>query len=236
MAFTALDIIKTATKTLFDADHVRWPLLELLDYINEACRAIATAKPNASTDTVTINLVQGTLQKLPDSYTILSRVTRNMVIGHTDPGGPVGGDAIRMVSGRALMDAYFPGWQSNTALFGPVVKHVIYDDADLRHFYVIPGNDGTGKIEAVVGVMPAAIVLGGDPTLEANYAVAIALPDLYRTPVLDYTLYRAFAKDQGIEASAQRAQMHLGSFQAALGIVASAQTTMSAARVPQAGA
>lgn len=236
MAFTALDIIKTATKTLFDASHVRWPLAELLDYINEACRAIATAKPNACTDTVTLSLVQGTLQKLPDSYTILSRVTRNMVIGHAEPGGPVGGDAIRMVSGRALMDAYFPGWQSNSALFGPIVKHVIYDDADLRHFYVIPGNTGTGKIEAVVGVMPGTIIIGGDDTVEANYAAVVPLPDLYRTPVLDYTLYRAFAKDQGVEASAARAQMHLGSFQAALGIVTDAQTTMSAARVPQVGA
>lgn len=231
MAFTALDIIRTVTRTLFDADHSRWPLTELLDYVNEAARAVATAKPNANTQTVELTLAQGTLQTLPDQYTILSRVTRNMV------SAGVGGSAIRMVQGRGLMDAYFPGWQANAALFGPVVQHVTYDDADFRRFYVMPGNDGTGRIEAVVGVMPSALTTSGDPTLEDSYAaLTVALPDLYRTPVTDYVLYRAFAKDQGIPASAQRAQMHLGSFQAALGITDEAQTSSSAARVPQKGA
>lgn len=232
MAFTALDIIRPATTTLFDADHVRWPLSELLGYINEAVRAIAAVKPNANTATAELTLVAGTLQTLPDQYTILSRVTRNMV----SPG--VGGAAIRMVQGRGLMDSFFPGWQSDAALFGPVVKHVTYDDADLRRFYVMPGNDGAGRIEAVVGVMPAALTIGvGDPLAESSYsALTVGLPDLYQTPVQDYTLYRAFSKDQGIAASAQRAQMHLSTFQIALGITDKAQTSSSAARVAQVGA
>jgi len=231
MAFSALDIIRTATTTLFDASHKRWPLAELLDHINEAARAIATVKPNANTQTVVLDLVQGTLQTLPEQYTILSRVTRNMV------STGVGGDAIRMVQGRGLMDSFFPGWQANASLFGPIVKHVTYDDADLRHYYVMPGNDGNGHIEAIVGVMPESLTTSGDPLLEASYeSLVVALPDLYRTPVTDYVLYRSFAKDQGIAASAQRAQMHLSSFQTALGITDQAQTSSSAARVPQKGA
>lgn len=235
MSFTALDIIRTATPILFDAGHKRWPLAELLDHINDAVRAIVAVKPNAKTDTVTLSLVQGTLQTLPDEYPVLARVTRNLNAGHSAPGGPVGGPAIRMVDGREAMDAFFPGWQSDTALFSATVKHVIYDDADPRHFYVIPGNTGAGLIEAVVGVMPAPLAPGGNPLLEATYNVAVPLPDLYRTPVTDYVCFRAFSKDQGIPASQTRAANHLAAFQSALTGTAAGQTEISAARVPQGG-
>lgn len=236
MSFTALDIIKTATPILFDADHVRWPLPELLDHINDAVRAIVSVKPNAKTETVTLSLVQGTLQTLPDNYPVLARVTRNITTGHLAPGGPVGGPAIRMVDGREAMDAFFPGWQSDTALFSPIVKHVIYDDAAPRHFYVIPGNTGAGLIEAVVGVMPDPITVSDNPNLEATYNVAVPLPDLYRTPVTDYVCFRAFSKDQGVPASQTRAATHLAAFQNALTGTAAGQTEISAARVPQGGA
>lgn len=229
MSFTALDIIRTATPILFDASHVRWPLSELLDYINDAVRAVVTLKPNAKTDTVTLALVQGTLQSLPDQYTILSRVIRNKTASG------VGGNAIRMVDGREAMDAFFPGWQADAALFSSTVQHVIYDDADLRRFYVIPGNDGTGSIEAVVGVMPAPITVSSDPLNEASYNLAVPLADIFRTPVTDYMLFRAFSKDQGVPSSEARAAKHLSAFQLALTGTTEAQTTTSAARVPQAG-
>lgn len=236
MAFTVLDVILSASRTLIDPDHVRWTLPELLDHLNDAVRTIVAVKPNAKTDTVTLTLASGTLQTLPDEYTILSRVTRNLTTAHTAPGGPVGGEAIRMVAGREKMDAFFPGWQSNAALFSSNVKHVIYDDADLRHFYVIPGNDGSGMIEAVVGVMPPAIVLlGGDPDAEATYNVAAPLSDLYRTPIVDYVCFRAFSKDQGIQASESRASKHFQAFQSAIMGTTAAQGEISASRAQQQG-
>jgi hypothetical protein len=227
--FTCLDVIRSASRALIDADHVRWTLPELLDHINDAVRAIVVAKPNARTETVTLTLQQGTLQTLPDEYTILSRVTRNLTQAHSSPGGPVGGPAIRMVSGRELMDSFFPGWQSDTTLFSSLVQHVIYDNADLRQFYVIPGNTGTGMIEAIVGVMPEAIAPGGDPNTEATYNIPVDIPDIYRTPVVDYVLFRSFSKDQGVPASEARAQKHLQAFQMALQITTEAQTIISAA-------
>jgi hypothetical protein len=230
--FTCLEVIQTASRALIDDDHVRWTLPELLDHINDAVRAIISAKPNAKTDTVTLELVQGTLQTLPDEYPILARVTRNIITAHDEIGGPVGGVAIRMVAGRDKMDSFFPGWQSDAALFSSIVRHVIYDDADLRHFYVIPGNTGAGRIEAVVGVMPATLAPPGDPALEATYAVEVPLPDTYRTPVCDYVLFRAFSKDQGIPQSEARAAKHFSAFQAALGVTTSSQSEISAARVP----
>lgn len=224
MSFTARDVIESVSRVLFDVDNIRWPLPELLDHINDAIRMVATVKPNACSETRTIGLTAGTLQTLPDECTVLSRVTRNMLVAHDAPGGPVGGDAIRMVSGRELMDAYFPGWQSDATMFGPKVQHAIYDLADPRHFYVIPGNDGTGKIEAIVGVIPEALAVIGDASAIASYGdITVPLRDPYRAPVEDYTAFRAFSKDQGIPASEARAAKHLAAFQTAMQAIAAAE-------------
>lgn len=230
MPFTAKDILSAASITLLDQENTRWPLSELLGYINQAIAALVAVKPNANSETVTLYLQAGTLQTLPDNCTLLSRVTRNMVTGHDEPGGPVGGAAIRQVAGRDLMDAFFPGWQSDATLFAGQVKHVIHDMADRRTFYVIPGNDGTGKIEAVVGVFPTDLPVPGTPDDIEQYAtITVPLPDVFRTAVLDYVLYRAFSKDGAVPASEARAAKHSGAFQAMLVAITSAETGMSAA-------
>ena len=43
----------------------------------------------------------------------------------------------------------------------------------------IPGNTGTGMIEAIVGVMPETIAPGGDPNTEATYNIPVDIPDIY---------------------------------------------------------
>lgn len=235
MAFTAQDVLSVAATALMDADHVRWPLTDLLSYLNDGVRTIVSVKPNANAQTVTLSLAAGTLQELPEGYTVLSRVSRNMVLGHDDIGGPVGGAAIRPVMGRALMDAFFPAWQSDEALFHKTVKHVCYDEADLRRFYVIPGNDGTGKIEAVVGVMPATIATPGSPTLITSYTATVGLPDKLRTPLTDFVLARAFGKDAMIPASEARAAKHMGQFTEAMAAITNAEKT-SALTVSASGA
>lgn len=232
MSFTAKDVLGEAATTLVDADHVRWPLPELLAHLNDGIRAIVSLKPNANSRTLTLTLAEGTLQTLPENCTVLSRVTRNMVTGHDEAGGPVGGEAIRLVMGRALMDAFFPAWQSDAALFARRVRHVIYDAADLRRFYVIPGNDGTGKIEAVVGVMPAAIAVPASPASLASYTATVDLPDRFRTPLTDYVLGRAFGKDSMVPASEARAAKHMGLFTEAMASITAAEqgAAMTASR------
>jgi len=224
MTFTATNIIASASTTLLDANHKRWPKDELISYINDGLKAIVTMKPNAATDTVTLALGLGTLQTLPEQYTVLSRVTRNLLVAHTDEDGPVGGATIRPLKSRDLLDSTIPGWQSNEAMFAKTVRHVIYDLADPRHFYVAPGNTGTGLIEAVVGVIPAPIAVETD---------LIGLPDLYRPILSDYVIYRAFAKDSGMAASQARAAMHSSAFKEALSALAQGEATMSLSAMMQ---
>lgn len=223
MAFTAKDVFSYADTVLQDEDHDRWPLAELLGYLNDGIRSIVSVKPNANSATVTLTLREGTLQELPPNYTILSRVTRNLATGHTDPSGPVGGKAIRPIMGRALMDAYFPTWQDDATLRATQVMHVAYDRADTRKFYVVPANDGNGKVEAVVGVMPAAISVPASPDNIDSYTANVNLPDKFRTPLTDYVLARAFGKDSGVPNSEGRAAKHMQLFTEGLAAITAAE-------------
>ena len=44
----ASEIMKLAGVQLLDEDHIRWPLTELADWVNDGVKAIVLAKPSAS--------------------------------------------------------------------------------------------------------------------------------------------------------------------------------------------
>lgn len=227
MAFTCAEILAETGVSLTDEDAVRWPLVERLGYINDAIREIVAAKPNAAAITTTLELVAGTLQRLPEAYTTLSRVTRNIITPHDDPGGPVGGEAIRPLASRDDLDALIPGWQNNASLFAKRVVHVIYDLADPRVFYVAPGNDGTGMVEAVV-TRQLEDIADPTPVTDINaYSAVIPLRDPYRNAVREYVLHRCYAKDAGIPAAANRSVGYLESFNAKLAAIGQGEAAMS---------
>lgn len=227
MAFQARDVMRSASTTLQDNGAVRWIPTELLDYLNDGIREIVAIKPNATTKTITLTMVAGTLQTLPDEYTILSDVTRNLTLGHDDVGGPVGGGAVRPIK-RTILDAQIPGWQDSASLpFSKKVVHVIYDQTDPRHFYVAPGNDGTGKVEAIVGFMPASITVPANVLVVEDYTAEVPMPDIYRNALVDFILHRAFAKDGASPGAAQRSVAHREKFMAALASIAQAEADVS---------
>lgn len=224
MAFQSKSVMERASTTLQDATNVRWPLPELQGYLNDGMREIVALKPNAKSTTVNIALDEGTLQTLSDQYTILSRVSRNMTDTST------GAKAIRRLDSRSIMDSHMPGWQDAAAVpFAKTVVHVIHDIANPRQFYVVPGNDGTGIIEAVVGIMPTPSPVPASPTLLSSYNDNIDLPDSYLNALADYVLYRAYSKDARIAGSAARAQAHFELFRGAVTVFSEAENGMSLA-------
>lgn len=227
MSFQARDVMRSASITLQDSGTVRWIPTELLGYLNDGIREIVARKPNATTKTVTLTMAAGTLQELPEEYTILSDVTRNLTLGHGEAGGPVGGGAVRPIE-RTILDAQIPGWQDATVMpFAKKVVHVIYDPTDLRHFYVAPGNDGTGKVEAVVGFMPDPIATPANVLVVDEFTGEVPVPDLYRNALVDFVLHRAFAKDGASAGAAQRSVAHLEKFTAALSSIGQAEAAVS---------
>lgn len=218
------ELLSRAATVLQDDDHVRWPLPELVRWINDGLRAIVLAKPSASSESVAIALEEGTLQSLSDdSHLVLLRIPRNL-----KDAGParIGGRAIRPTS-REMLDASMPDWHDPVECPQRAqVRQYVFDEANPREFYVYPGNDGTGIVEAIVSVMPALVTASGDAAAIGSYAADLPLPEPYGIVLLDYVLYRAFSKDD-TGADVSRARLHLQAFSAALGIKAEVEGTHS---------
>lgn len=225
MPFTAADIMRRASTILQDADAVRWVAPELLDWLNEGIRAIVTIKPDAATESRVIELAEGTRQAIPDDATILSRVLCNV-----DPMG-ARGRSVRVLSRLEILNAQIPGWHSSDTLpFTAVVDMVFQDPMNQREFYVVPGNDGTGSVEAIVGVMPDPVdPPANNQTSIDSYTGAVPLPDQYQPILLDFLLFRAFSKDSAAPDAANRAQAHLSLANQGLQAMNAGQTAMSLA-------
>ena len=84
-------IIKRVNTLLVDPTFTRWPKQELLDYYNDATKAIVLVRPDAHTKNVEFICVAGTKQALPADALRLIEVLRN-----------ANGKVIRFVPRKAL--------------------------------------------------------------------------------------------------------------------------------------
>ena len=196
---------------LLDEDHIRWPLAELASWINLAVKAIVLAKPSASSRSIVIELAEGTLQHVPQTGTPtplgLLRIVRNI----EKVGPPRVGGRIVNATPRAALDAAEPDWHNPRRVrFRKEVRQYVFDESTPLEFYGSPGTDATGLVEAAVSVLPAAVAPTDDL---AAWDVEIGLPEPYSEPVLNYVLYRAYAKDDPAKSSGYYSQ-----FATAIGI------------------
>lgn len=205
MPFTAADVMRRASIILQDTDAVRWTAVEICDWLNEAQRTIVSIKPNALSRTVTLTLVNGTRQSLPPEYTMLSKVVCNVSLSGAR------GKVVKTLARREVIDSAIPGWHDPSRLpFSNIVGTVWQDYMAPREFYVIPGNNGAGRVEAIVGVLPTNIPIpGSDPLDFDSYTTVIEFDERYQGILLDLLLTRAFSKDMASPDSAQRAASHL---------------------------
>jgi uncharacterized protein DUF6682 len=221
---TGAELLTRAATVLQDGDHVRWPLPELVNWLNDGQRAVIAAKPSANSQSVALTLVEGTRQTLIEaSHLMLLRLPRNLTAATPTR---LGARAIRPVS-REVLDASEPMWHDRATIpFKKEVRQYVFDEQAPREFYVYPGNDGTGLVEAVVSVLPTLLAATGDPAVIASYAAEIGLPEPYGVILLDYILSRAFSKDD-VGADPGRAAMHMQAFMSALGIKAQVEGAQS---------
>lgn len=212
MAISVASIIARATIQLLDAGNVRWTQDELVSWVTDAQREIAALKPNASVVNTSITLVAGVKQTLPDTSVALKDLIRNTGLSGSEDGAPV-----NRVS-RGLLDDHYPGWAQATA--SPTVVHYMYDIQDPLVFYVYPpqpsGNGLQGQVEAEIYTSPNAVSYGGNIFVDDGYAPAI----------LDYVLYRAWAKDAEFAGNVAAAKQYLEAFVAKVAGRAAAEKAM----------
>jgi hypothetical protein len=207
MAIPAQSIIRRVVETLQDNTSVRWPVNELVRYMNDGQREIVLYRPDAMVTNAAVELVAGSKQALPANGTKLIEVVRNTAGGKR---------SVRLVN-REILDSQSPGWHNITG--ATEILHFMYDPRDPKVFYVYPPAAASGaSLDVVYAAMPTDITEPADGALYTAVSGNISVPDIYGNVIQDYVLYRAYSKDSEYAGNAARAQAHYGAFANALGV------------------
>jgi hypothetical protein len=208
MAITAQSIIHRVVDILQDTTSVRWPVSELVRYLNDGQREVVLYRPDATIKSATVACDAGPKQTLPDDGAKLIDVIRNSASAGTNK-------AVRMVA-REVLDAQIPNWYGLTGELD--VVHFTYDPRDPQTFFVYPPALTTTRVDITYSAFPTDV---SEPAAGSTYddvSGNLDLPDIYGNVVTDYILYRAYSKDSEYAGNAQRAQAHYGAFANALNI------------------
>jgi len=217
-----IDIIERVEHVLQDTN-VRWPRLELQNWINESYLNITLLRPDANAKTGTFTCAAGSRQVLTAQFASglrLLDVTRNLAAASTKK-------AVRLVS-RAVLDDQRPTWHSETGNVN--IQHYMVDARQPKEFFVYPPATTAAQIEIVYADAPTRHALSEaalDPA--GSDTTVINLDDTYTTPMIDWVLYRAYSKDAEYGANEQRAAAAYGAFNQVIG----AKTQTDAAVSPQ---
>lgn len=206
MAIQAQSLIRRCVETLQDNTSVRWPVSELVRYLNDGQREVILYRPDAMVTNATRVLSAGSRQTIPDNGVKLIEVVRNAAGSRR---------AVRLVN-REILDAQTPGWHSLPGV--PEVLHYMYDPRDPRVFYTYPPAASGASVDLVYAAYPSDITEPAEGSTFAAVTGAVSLPDIYGNVLQDYVLYRAYSKDSEYAGNAARAQAHYAAFANALGI------------------
>jgi hypothetical protein len=207
MPITAQSVIRRVAETLQDTTSIRWPVNELVRYLNDGQREIVLHRPDSMVTNAAQPLVAGSKQAIPSNGAKLIEVIRNS-------GGAK--RAIRMCE-REILDAQAPGWHNLTGV--TEVLHFMYDPRDPKVFYVYPPAAASGaSVDLVYAALPGDVTEPADGATYTAVTGNISVPDLYANALYDYILARCFMKDSEYAGNAQRAQAHYTLFASSLGI------------------
>ena len=207
MSIAAQAIIRRVVETLQDTTSIRWPVAELVRYLNDGQREIIVYRPDAMVTNASLTLTAGTKQSLPSNGAKLIDVVRNSAGTKR---------AIRMCA-REILDAQSPGWHNLSGV--TEIVHFMFDPRDPKVFYVYPPAQSAGaSVDLVYSALPTDIA---EPAAGTDYSAvsgAISVPDIYSNALQDYVLYRAYTKDSQYAGNEARAQARYAAFANALGI------------------
>lgn len=206
MAIAAQSIIRRAVETLQDTTSIRWPINELVRYLNDGQREIVIHRPDSMVTNASHSLAAGSKQTIPSNGAKLIEVIRNS-----------GGSkrAVRLCN-REILDAQSPGWHNLAGV--TELLHYMFDPRDPKTFYVYPPAGAGASVDLVYAAYPTDIVEPADGALYTAVSGNISLPDIYGNALGDYVLYRAYTKDSEYAGNAQRAVNHYTAFANSLGI------------------
>ena len=194
------DVLSLAQDQLLDITGVRWGSADLLRYVEDALRALITLKPDVYTQTLSILLVPGTQQSIPDNSHRLINLHRNM-----------GSDGL--TTGKAIqhtikddLDRFNPDWHVAPAV--AVVEEYCYDEENPDVFWVNPPVLAQVYAQGSFAMVPAAIT---SPT------ESLPVKAVYATALYLYVVYVALMREDEVGLQA-KANSYLSRFGASIGI------------------
>lgn len=201
---TAGSIITRAARTLNDPDMVKWPEIELLEYLSDGQRAAVLVRPEVNPVTVVHHLVEGSKQQIPEDAFVLIEATRNMGRDGATPGRAI------TPTSRSSLDQTDPNWHCETpeAPATPAdvkpVRNFVYDIRNRRTFYISPCQPAgsayvNGEAADIVGPHQIELVHAKIPAEIAATDTVIEIDDIYQPALLAYILHRAHVKDVAVE-------------------------------------
>lgn len=194
-------ILDRVAEILQDVGGLTWTPTQLLGWLNDSQRAVVMVRPDSSAVTADLTCVAGTKQSIPATGERLLRVVRNMGADGSSPGR-----AIKKAD-RAILDENIPDWHSAAAVDD--ATGYVFDEVEPKTFYLTPPMNVGRHVEIVYCASPADA---------ANSSSNIALPDLYAPSMIEWCLYRAFARDAPETPNGQRAKAHFANFFSMLGV------------------
>lgn len=196
----ASDIITEVSTQLNDVGKVTWTEPSLIEYINSAQEMIVLIRPDAFSQITTMQMVAGTKQALPVTALRLLDIKRNMGSDGNTPGRAV------IAVDESSLDLFAFNWHtSNNAA---EIKNFTYDEKTPNTFYVDPPSNGNGHIEISVSRVPTKIIA------PAN---SLVLKDIYRNPVVQWCMFRAYSIEVDSRSSRDRALKHEKTFYQMMG-------------------
>lgn len=205
MAISAQSIIRRVVETLQDPTSIRWPVPELVRYLNDGQREIKLHRPDTVRKTGDIPLVAGSRQTLPADADKLIEIWNNKTSKR----------AVQMVD-RRILDDQSPGWH---ALNGVTeILHYTYDPRVPTEFFVYPPAATGAVLVGAYSVNPTDVTEPADGSLYTAVTGNVAVIDSLANALQQYILARCFMKDSEYAGNAARAQAHYQMFADAMGI------------------
>jgi hypothetical protein len=204
-------IIDGAAQVLNDLGGVTYTEDQVIAWINDARRSVVLVRPDASEKSAKIDLVAGTKQSLPADGLRTLAVYRNLVKADSSPGR-----AVRLVE-RAALDEHTPDWHSATP--ATVIREYYLDDRSPKVFWVNPPSDANSALDVGYSFLPADIAIPAND---------LELDDVFAPALIEWVLYRCFARDSEKTPNYIRAERHFSNFFNLLGIKLQADMRVSA--------
>ena len=205
-----VDIIRRVEDVLQD-NNVRWPRVELQNWINESYLSITLLRPDAMSSAGTFTCAVGTRQVLTTQFATALRlldVTRNLAATSNKK-------VVRLVA-RSVLDDQRPAWHAETGTVN--IQHFTFDPRQPKEFFVYPPATAAAQLEVVYSDTPGTHALSeNDLDPDSGNTEVIKLDDIYMSAIIDWVLYRAYSKDAEYGANEARASAAYQAFNGAIG-------------------